>query len=115
MITYEDNMDLVFHALAHKTRRHILDIVRENSGLSVGDLASHFDVSRIAIMNHLAVLSEAGLIISEKRGRSRHLYLNIVPIQEIHERWTDQYTAYWADRMTMIKKAAEDAVKKNSN
>lgn len=107
-------MDVVFHALAHKTRRQILDIVRDNSGISVGDLATHFDVSRIAIMNHLAVLSQAELIISEKNGRSRQLYLNIIPIQEIHERWTDQYSAYWAQRVTLIKKAAESITLKKS-
>ncbi|CAG0911431.1 unnamed protein product, partial [Cyprideis torosa] len=69
-------MDAVFQALAHTTRRQILDIVRDKAGLSVGELARHFDVSRIAVMNHLAVLEKAGLIISEKTGRTRKLYLN---------------------------------------
>jgi len=104
-------MDLLFHALAHAVRRRILDIVRDDPGLSVGELATHFDISRIAIMNHLTVLSDAGLVISEKDGRKRRLYLNVVPIQEIHERWTDTFSAYWADRMTMVKAAAELAVK----
>ena len=82
MITFENNMDLVFHALAHKIRRLILNIVREKSGLSVGELTTNFDLCRIAIMNPLAVRSEAGLIISEKCGRSWLLYLNIVPIKK---------------------------------
>lgn len=77
----------------------------------MGELAMQFDISRIAIMNHLSVLSEAGLINSEKDGRKRRLYLNVVPIQEIHERWTDTFSDYWADRMTIIKRAAEEAVK----
>jgi len=106
-----DDMDLLFHALAHTTRRQILDIVRDDPGLSVGELATHFDISRIAIMNHLGVLSDAGLVISEKDGRKRRLYLNVVPIQQIHERWTDTFSAYWADRMTMVKTAAELAAK----
>lgn len=108
MIT-NDHMDDVFHALAHTTRRQIMDHVRERPGLSVGQLAAKFDVSRIAVMNHLTVLEKAGLIISRKDGRSRKLYLNAVPIQEIHNRWTDEYSAYWSDRVTLIKQLAEAA------
>ncbi|MEL8056132.1 MAG: helix-turn-helix transcriptional regulator [Pseudomonadota bacterium] len=108
MITHED-MDLVFHALAHKTRRAILDLVRDRPGQGVGELAKGFDVSRIAIMNHLKVLEEAGLIISRKDGRTRRLFLNAMPIQEIHERWITGYSAYWTDRMSFIKQAAERA------
>ena len=104
---HENEMDLVFQALAHATRRQILDHVRDTPGLSVGQLARHFDVSRIAVMNHLAVLEKADLIISKKEGRTRLLYLNAMPIQEIHERWIDTYSAYWADRMSLIKTAAE--------
>ena len=105
----ENDADLVFHALAHATRRQILDLVRERPGQAVGEVAKAFDVSRIAVMNHLAVLETAGLIISEKDGRARRLYLNPVPIQMIYERWTDEYSAFWAERVTSIKFAAESA------
>jgi len=110
MITNRD-MDTTFRALAHTTRRQILDYVQATPGLTVGVLATHFDVSRIAIMNHLSVLENANLIISEKDGRSRKLFINAMPIQEIYERWTDTYSAYWTDRMSIIKSAAEAAVK----
>ena len=109
MLTNED-MDHVFHALAHETRRAILDHLRAEPGQSVGRLAAHFDVSRIAIMNHLAVLEGAGLVVSEKDGRSRRLYLNVVPLQLIYERWTDAYAGHWASRLTAIKYAAERKV-----
>ena len=110
MITNED-MDQVFHALAHETRRLILDLLREEPGQSVGKLAAHFDVSRIAVMNHLSVLEIAGLVVSEKDGRSRRLYLNIVPIQMIYDRWSDAYRGHWASKLTTIKYAAERAAK----
>ena len=113
MIT-NDDMDLVFHALAHQTRRRILDLVRDQPGQSVGELAKAFDVSRIAIMNHLKVLQEAGLITSQKDGRSRRLYLNAMPIQAIHERWIDGFSAYWADRLSFIKQAAEHVAQSNA-
>lgn len=102
-------MDQVFQALAHETRRTILDLLREQPGLTVGKLAAKFDVSRIAVMNHLAVLENAGLVVSEKDGRSRRLYLNVMPIQLIHDRWTDDYSEHWAGRLASIKYAAEKA------
>ena len=111
MITDED-MDHVFQALAHRTRREILDLLRDEPGQAVGRLASHFDVSRINIINHLGVLESAGLIVSEKDGRSRRLYLNLMPIQMVYDRWTDAYSGYWADRLATLKYAAEHAVKR---
>ncbi|MEM1090880.1 MAG: helix-turn-helix transcriptional regulator [Pseudomonadota bacterium] len=106
-----NSMDSIFQALAHETRRTILDLLREHPGLTVGQLASHFDVSRIAVMNHLGVLEKAGLVASEKDRRSRRLYLNIMPIQLIYDRWTDDYSGHWAGRLASIKYAAEQAAK----
>ena len=106
MIT-QSSMDNIFHALANEIRRRILDILRAESGVSVGQLASHFDVSRIAIMNHLAVLEKAELVVSEKDGRSRRLYLNIMPIQMIYDRWTDEYQAHWANKLARLKYSIE--------
>ena len=101
------DMDAVFQALAHESRRRMLDIVKEEPGIGVGALAGEFDVSRIAVMKHLAVLETAGLIVSEKDGRTRRLYFNAAPIQMIHDRWTTEYSAYWAGQITRIKYLAE--------
>lgn len=102
-------MDQLFQALAHETRREILDRLRERSGQTIGQIAANFDVSRIAVMNHIAVLERADLVISQKEGRTRRLYLNVVPIQMIHDRWSDQYSEYWASKLTFIKRSAERA------
>jgi len=104
-----EQMDGVFHALAHETRRNILDHLRDTPGMAVGELAGKFDVTRIAVMNHLRVLTDAGLVSSRKEGRTRRLYLNAMPIQMIYERWIDGYSTHWLDRMSMIKQAAEMA------
>ena len=101
------DMDAVFQALGHESRRRMLDIIKEEPGISVGALAGDFDVSRIAVMKHLTVLEDAGLIVSEKDGRTRRLYFNAAPIQMIHDRWTSEYSAYWAGQMTRIKYLAE--------
>lgn len=86
-----------------------MDVLKGRPGIGVGELAQEFDVTRIAVMNHLAVLEDAGLVVSEKDGRRRRLYLNAAPIQMINDRWLDDYSGHWARRLTGLKYAAEDA------
>lgn len=104
-----ESMDSAFSALAHPSRRRILDIVRENGGCSVNDVAAYFDISRIAVMKHLRVLEDARLLISEKEGRVRRLYFNAIPIQMIYDRWTTEYSALWASKLTRLKHEVEGA------
>ena len=104
-----ESMDKVFHALASSARRKILDVVRNEPGCSVTELCRHFDVSRIAVMKHLTVLERAGLLISEKQGRTRSLYFNTIPIQMIHERWSSEYSALWAGKLTTFKYRLEQS------
>ena len=103
----EDDADRLFHAMSHAVRRRILDLTGANPGITVGDLARNFDISRIAVMNHLAVLEQASLIVSERAGTARHLYLNATPIRMIYERWTTEYSGHWAGLLLRIKEAAE--------
>lgn len=100
-------MDAVFSALAHETRRRILDVLKARPGAGVGAIAAEFDVSRIAVMKHLAVLEDANLIVSQKEGRTRRLWFNPAPIQMIYDRWTSDYSAYWAGELTRLKYLAE--------
>ncbi len=110
MTTYNEELaDMVFSALAHRARRQMLDILRDRPGLSVGGLAAKFDVTRITVMQHLRVLTDAGLVISEKDGRARRLYLNGLPLHEVHARWLNDHTAHWASRALDIKTVAEAA------
>ena len=104
-----ESMDKVFHALASAARRKMLDVVLDAPGTSVGEVCKHFDVSRIAVMKHLTVLENAGLIVSRKKGRIRELYFNAVPIQMIYERWTSEYSALWAGKLTAFKYRVEEA------
>ncbi len=111
----DTDMDAVFHALANKSRRLMLDLLRESPGIGVGTLSKAFDVSRIAVMKHLRVLEQAGLVISEKQGRTRRLYFNAVPIQMIHDRWTSEYSAYWSSNVTRLKYLAETRAQTKTN
>lgn len=109
-----DSMDAVFQALAAQPRRQMLDIVKATPGCSVGHVAEFFPFSRIAVMKHLKVLTEAGLIVSRKEGRTRRLYFNSVPIQLIYDRWTGEYSALWASKLTELKYRIEAKGKKHA-
>ena len=65
-------MEAVARAIAEPRRRAILRLVRERE-LSAGEIASHFDVTRPAVSQHLSVLREAGLL-AERRDGTRRLY-----------------------------------------
>lgn len=103
----EQHLDALFQALAHPVRREIVDIVKANPGSCVNDVCEHFSMSRIAVMKHLGLLEAADLIVSEKSGRNRLLYFNIMPIQTIYERWTDEYHSAWARSLSAFKKDLE--------
>jgi len=95
--------DAVFNALAHPVRRRVLDLLTASPGMSVKGVASHFEMSRIGVMKHLSALERAGLVLSERDGRTRRLYFNVIPIQQIYDRWTDDYSSFWAGRMTDVQ------------
>jgi DNA-binding transcriptional ArsR family regulator len=104
-----DDMDAVFQALAHRDRRRILDLVRNQPGCCVEDLCGHFETTRIAVLKHVRVLQRADLLHSEKVGRRRRLYFNVVPIQIVYDRWASEYSALWAGKMARIKYRIETA------
>jgi DNA-binding transcriptional ArsR family regulator len=63
------NVNKVFKALSDPTRRRVLQLLRERP-MSAGELSDHFPVSKPTMSAHFAVLQEAGLIDSEKLGRT---------------------------------------------
>jgi DNA-binding transcriptional ArsR family regulator len=101
----------LWRALADPTRRQILDLLTERPRVT-GEIASHFAISRIAVMRHLEVLAGAGLITSRKRGRERWHYLNAVPIERLHERWTTPTSAGFASALLRLKGRAEADVER---
>ncbi|PZG24004.1 hypothetical protein C1I98_35985 [Spongiactinospora gelatinilytica] len=76
----------IWRALADPTRRAILDVLR-GGARSTGALAAVFPTTRFAVMKHLGVLADAGLITIERRGRERLNHLNPVPLRMAYERW----------------------------
>ena len=85
----------------------MIDLLVELPGMSVSALATNFDCSRIAVTKHVAALENAGLVLSERVGRERKLFFNVIPIQQIYDRWTTRYSAFWAQRMTDLEARIE--------
>jgi len=84
-------VDEVFRALADPSRRRLLDRLHEDNGQTLLQLTRNMEMSRQAVMKHLAILEDANLVTSVKRGRERLHYLNPVPIAEIYDRWIRKY------------------------
>jgi DNA-binding transcriptional ArsR family regulator/uncharacterized protein YndB with AHSA1/START domain len=102
----QDDTAPLWRALADPTRRRILDLLRQRP-LITGEIAAQFPVSRIAVMRHLEVLSEAGLVTSRKRGRERWHYLNAVPLQQLHRRWAEPAAAGFASALLRLAGTVE--------
>ena len=102
-----DQDDLVFKALAGTDRRKILDLLRD-APMTTGELGKKLPwLDRTTVMQHLGVLEKARLIISKKEGRCRWNYLDIGPIQRIHERWIQAYAMPSASMLSKIQQDLE--------
>jgi DNA-binding transcriptional ArsR family regulator len=105
-------MEAVARAIAAPRRRQILSLVRDEE-LSAGEIASHFDVSRPAVSQHLNVLKEAGLV-SERRNGTKRLYRaqpeGLAELRAFLEQ-------FWGGRLEALKREAEreERTKRGSN
>ncbi len=86
----------VYKAIADETRRLILDELTEANGQTLFELCGRLVMkhgvasTRQAISQHLAVLEEAGLVTTERRGRTKHHFLEVDPLREIQQRWLEE-------------------------
>ena len=101
----------VWKALAHPTRRRVLDLLVE-SPCTTGDLVTALAMDRHVVMAHLTVLREADLVLTEKRGRYRVNFLNPVPIQQIHHRWVSPASGPWAAALIAVRDQAEGSTQR---
>jgi DNA-binding transcriptional ArsR family regulator len=75
-------LNLVFEALAHPTRRAILEMLKSGSK-TAGELADAFDVSKPTMSGHFAKLKEAGLIQADQRGTTIFYSINLSVVEEV--------------------------------
>ena len=100
-------MDEVFKALADPTRRGLLDSLFERDGQTQKELEAGLEMTRFGVMKHLKVLEEAGLVVTNRRGREKLHYLNPVPIRLIHDRWVSKFSEPWAAGLSELKQNLE--------
>lgn len=97
-----------FGAVADATRRSILDLLRERSTLSAGEIAGRFpQVSRPAISKHLKVLRLARLVQADERGREWHYRLEPAPLRDIYWAWLESFAPYWNQSLKRLKREVE--------
>jgi DNA-binding transcriptional ArsR family regulator len=95
-------MEAALKAIAEPNRRRILTLVR-NEELTAGEIASHFEVSRPAVSQHLTVLKEAGLV-HERRNGTRRLY-SVRP--EGFNEVKTYLEGFWDEKLEALKREAE--------
>jgi DNA-binding transcriptional ArsR family regulator len=103
----DDGPDL-WRALASPWRRRLLDLLREGPR-TTGELAAAIpELSRFAVMQHVEVLTSAGVIIARKRGRERFNHLNPVPLRSWYERWVRPLADSAAADLLALRRTVEE-------
>ena len=98
----------MFKALADPGRRRLLDSLNTRNGQTLRELTDCLDMARQSVSKHLAILEEANLVTTVRRGREKYHYLNPAPIGEIAQRWISQYHQQRVEALSDLKKALED-------
>ena len=107
MVNYRrPDLDLVFATLADPTRRAILARLAQEESLSISALARPFSIKLPAVMKHLDVLGDAGLIKRSKHGRTVDVRLSPAPLRGATE-WLRRYERFWSPALDRLAAHAE--------
>jgi len=96
----------VFQAIADPTRRKVLHLL-SNKNQSIAEIASQFDISRTAIVKHLNILAEAGLVEGEKQGKEKIFHLRTEPLKDLKD-WLAYFEQFWHNKLTKFKYVVEN-------
>src|SRR5271154_3304460 len=105
MVKYSANLDATFSALGDPTRRTILTTL-QGGHASVTELSRPHDISMPAILKHLRVLEQAGLIEQKKTGRVRVCRLTVAPMQQAAD-WLSLYRVFWENQLDNLGRFLE--------
>jgi DNA-binding transcriptional ArsR family regulator len=100
MLRQRPELDVVFHALADPSRRSIVERLSLGSA-TVTDLAAPLPMSLPAVLQHLQVLEDSGLVRSRKVGRVRTCSIEVEALQPV-ERWLDERRYSWERRLDRL-------------
>jgi DNA-binding transcriptional ArsR family regulator len=115
MVNYDDRLNRTFAALVDPTRRAILARLEREDIASVSELAKPFAIKLPAVMKHLDVLNDAGLITRSKAGRTVTVRLAAEPMREAMT-WLRRYERFWSgslDRLARYAEGKEAAARKS--
>jgi DNA-binding transcriptional ArsR family regulator len=98
-----DDLDHIWKALSDPTRRAILDILRSGPETTTAIVERFPGMTRFAVMKHIDVLRDVGLVITQVDGRKRINSLNVVPIRRIYERWVGPFAELWSNTLLRLK------------
>ncbi len=108
MVKYEDDaLDRTFAALADPTRRALLARLAQHDELSVSALAQPFAMSLPAVMKHLDVLAQAGLVTRAKTGRTVACRLAAGPMEDAMQ-WLAHYQRFWSETLDRLAAFVEE-------
>jgi len=102
------SMDAVFKALADPSRRELLDRLHARNGQTLGELCEGLGMTRQAVTKHLAILEQANLVATLRRGREKLHHLNPIPIHEIAVRWIGKYEPAHLRALSDLKTSLEE-------
>jgi DNA-binding transcriptional ArsR family regulator len=105
--TRSETLDRTFAALADPTRRALLARLSSEDALSVSELAQPFAMSLPAVMKHLDVLTDAGLVAREKTGRVVACRLTAEPMREALA-WLNRYERFWSETLDRLTAFVEE-------
>src|SRR5256884_4085617 len=94
------DIDRVFHALGDPSRRAIVEKLSEGP-LSVSRLATPLDITLTAVVQHLQVLEESGLVHTEKVGRVRTCRIETRGFSVL-EHWIGDHRSMWERRLDRL-------------
>ncbi len=112
MVEYILDLDTVFGSLADPTRRDILQRLRE-AELTIGEIASHYDLTFAAISKHLKVLGKAKLIIKQRRGKEQVVRISPQTLAYA-DSYLEQYRQLWEVRFDALESLLESEQSKAS-
>jgi DNA-binding transcriptional ArsR family regulator len=114
MVNYSERLDRTFAELVDPTRRAILARLEREEGASISALARPFAIKLPAVMKHLDVLGDAGLVTRSKVGRTVTVRLRPQPMREAID-WLRRYERFWSmslDRLAAYAEGKEVAARK---
>lgn len=106
----DNHLDSFFAALSDPTRRAVVERLVAGPA-SVSDLHGDADMALPSFMKHLGKLERAGLIRSEKTGRTRMVQLETAPLQQA-EAWLNRQRRMWEGRMGRLQAMADSLERK---